>query len=51
MRSLNLRFRGKNNPTDVLSFGFQEDSANKEMCWAKLLSACLTLKSKRENWG
>ncbi|MEK7066912.1 MAG: rRNA maturation RNase YbeY [Patescibacteria group bacterium] len=29
MRSLNLRFRGKNNPTDVLSFGFQEDSANK----------------------
>ena len=22
MRSLNLRFRGKNNPTDVLSFGF-----------------------------
>lgn len=30
MRSLNLRFRGKDNPTDVLSFSFQEDPANKE---------------------
>lgn len=30
IRSLNLRFRGKNNPTDVLSFSFQEDPANKE---------------------
>lgn len=29
MRSLNLHFRGKNNPTDVLSFSFQEDPADK----------------------
>lgn len=29
MRSLNLHFRDKDNPTDVLSFGFQEDFANK----------------------
>ena len=29
MQSLNLRFRGKDNPTDVLSFGFQEDPADK----------------------
>src|SRR3989344_12765 len=29
MQSLNLRFRGKDNPTDVLSFGFQDDPADK----------------------
>src|SRR3989338_1274558 len=29
MQSLNLRFRGKDNPTDVLSFCFQEDHADK----------------------